>query len=328
MPEIMAALYGGAGPEWELREVPVPEPGPGRVLVRARAVALNHADASVLATADPTAGGTGAPYLAGYEFAGEVAALGEGVTGPEVGTRVMGTTPGSFAQYVPVDHRHVVPVPEGLGYEQACALPTGLLTEHGALTRGGFESGQAVLITGATSSVGLIGVQVARALGASTIIATTRSAARGALLRDVGADEVVATAEADLTDAVLGITGGEGVDLVLDHVGGQTFAACLPATRVDGSVVNIGRLDRAAATIDLDALSYRHLRVRGVSFGFSRPAELGAVLSGAADALTPALLDGRVRALIDSTYGFDGATEAMRRLRSHRALGKIVLTVP
>ncbi|WP_439678401.1 quinone oxidoreductase family protein [Embleya sp. MST-111070] len=328
MPETMAALYGGTGSEWELREVPVPEPGPGRVLVRTRAVALNHADASVLAAADPTSGGTGVPYPAGYEFAGEVVALGEGVTGPDVGTRVMGTTPASFAQYVPVDHRHLVPVPEGIGYEQACALPTGLLTEHGSLTSGGFESGQAVLITGATSSVGLLGTRIARALGAATIIATTRTADRGAVLREAGADEVVATATRNLTDAVLDITGGEGVDLVLDHVGGATFAACLPATRVDGTVVNIGRLDRAASTIDLDALSYRHLRVRGVSFGFSRPAELGAVLSGAVEALRPALLDGRVRAVIDGTYTFAGASEAMRRLRSHRALGKIVLTVP
>lgn len=213
MSSTMTALYGGTGPEWELREVPVPTPGPGQVLVRARAAALNHADAAVLAAADPTAGGTGVPYLAGYEFAGEVVALGEGAAGPGVGTRVMGTTPGSFAQYVLVDHRYAVPIPGGLGYEEAAALPTGLLTEHGALMSGGFEAGQSVLITGATSSVGLIGVQAAKALGASTVVATTRTAARGALLREIGADEVVATAEQNLTEAVLELTRGEGVDL-------------------------------------------------------------------------------------------------------------------
>ncbi|MFF9505151.1 zinc-binding alcohol dehydrogenase family protein [Streptomyces sp. NPDC014656] len=327
MSSTMTALYGGTGPEWELREVPVPTPGPGQVLVRARAAALNHADAAVLAAADPTAGGTGVPYLAGYEFAGEVVALGEGAAGPGVGTRVMGTTPGSFAQYVLVDHRHAVPVPGSLGYEEAAALPTGLLTEHGALMSGGFEAGQSVLITGATSSVGLIGVQAAKALGASTVVATTRTAARGALLREIGADEVVAAAEQNLTEAVLELTCGEGVDLVLDHVGGRTFADCLPATRVDGSVVNIGRLDRAETTIDLDVLSYRHLRVRGVSFGFSRPEMLGATLSGAVSALASALLDGRVQPLIDSKYDFRTASEAVRRLASHQALGKIVLAV-
>lgn len=123
-------------------------------------------------------------------------------------------------------------------------------------------------------------------------------------------------------------TGGEGVDLILDHAGGPTFAECLPATRVDGSVVNIGRLDRAESAVDLDVLSYRHLRVRGVSFGFSWPEKLGAVLSGAVSGLAPTLLDGRVQPLIDSRYDFRTAFEAVRRIASHQALGKIVLAVP
>ncbi|MGW0583762.1 quinone oxidoreductase family protein, partial [Streptomyces sp. NPDC002920] len=269
MPVTMTALFGGIGPDWAPRQVPVPEPGPGQVVVRARAVALNNADASMLAAADPTSGGTGNEYQAGYEFAGEVIAIGDGVQAPAVGTRVMGTTPGSFAQYVLADHRHVLPVPDELGHEEACALPTGMLTEHGALSVAGFRAGRSVLITGATSSIGLIGVQIARALGASRIIATTRSAAKSELLKRAGADTVVVSGEQDLARAVLDATDGEGVDVALDHVGGQTFAACLPATRTDGAVVNIGRLDQAASTIDLDALSYRHLRVCGVSFGFT-----------------------------------------------------------
>ncbi|MFG2589470.1 zinc-binding alcohol dehydrogenase family protein [Streptomyces sp. NPDC048438] len=327
MPETMTALIGGTGPDWTVRQVPVPQPGPGQVLVRNRAVALNNADVSMLAEADPTAGGTGKEYRAGYEFAGEVAAVGDGVDTPAVGDRVMGTTPESFAQYVLADHRHMVPIPAGLGYEDASALPTGLLTEHGALMTGGFQKGQSVLITGATSSIGLIGVQIAKALGARQIIATTRSAAKRELLERAGADVVVVTGEQDLAQAVLDATGGDGVDLVLDHVGGQTFADCLPATRVDGAVVNIGRLDKAASTIDIDALSYRHLRVFGVSFGFTRAAELGAVLSAAADQVGPAISEGHVRALRDSTYSLEDAAPAAERLRSHQAHGKIVLTV-
>ncbi|MFH9612016.1 zinc-binding alcohol dehydrogenase family protein [Streptomyces sp. NPDC017448] len=327
MPETMTALFGGSGPHWTVRRVPVPQPGPGQILVRNRAVALNNADVSMLADADPTSGGTGKEYRAGYEFAGDVAAVGDGVDTPAVGDRVMGTTPESFAQYVLADHRHMVPIPADLGYEDASALPTGLLTEHGAMMTGGFEKGQSVLITGATSSIGLIGVQIARALGAGQIIATTRSAGKRDLLGRAGADIVVVTGEQDLTHAVLDATGGEGVDLVLDHVGGQTFADCLPATRVDGSVVNIGRLDKAESTIDIDALSYRHLRVFGVSFGFTRAAELGAVLSAAAAQVGPAISEGRVRALRDSTFGLENAAPAAERLRSHQAHGKIVLTV-
>lgn len=328
MSATMTALFGGAGPDWIPRQVPVPQPGPGQVVVRARAVALNNADAAMLAAADPTAGGTGQEYQAGFEFAGEIAAVGDGVRTPAVGSRVMGTTPGSFAQYVLADHRHVLPVPDELRYEEACALPTGLLTEHGALAVAGFRAGQSVLITGATSSIGLIGVRIARALDASRVIATTRGSAKRDLLKGAGADTVVVTAEQDLTQAVLDATGGEGVDVVLDHVGGQALAACLPATRADGAVVNIGRLDQAASTIDLDALSYRHLRLHGVSFGFTRAAELGGVIATAGRELLPAVADGRVRPLVDTTLSFETAAEAAARLRSHQAHGKIVLTVP
>ncbi|MEV0982432.1 zinc-binding dehydrogenase [Streptomyces sp. NPDC049915] len=138
----------------------------------------------------------------------------------------------------------------------------------------------------------------------------------------------MATDEQDLTKAVLDATRGDGVDVVLDHVGGSTFAACLPATRVDGAVVNIGRLDTAETTIDLDALSYRHLRLAGVSFGFTRAAELGSVITAAGEQLLPAIADERVRPLIDTTLTFETADTAAERLRSHQAHGKIVLTVP
>ncbi|WP_405764126.1 zinc-binding dehydrogenase [Streptomyces sp. NBC_00080] len=252
----------------------------------------------------------------------------DNVTTLAVGDRVMGTIPGSFAPYVLADHRHVLPVPDHLDYDVACALPTGLLTEHGALMTGGFRAGQSVLITGATSSIGLIGVQIAKALGAGQVIVTTRSASKQDLLERAGADTVVVPGGQDLTGAVLDATGGEGVDVALDHVGGPAFAARLPATRVDGAVVNIGRLDTAESTIDLDSLSYRHLRVAGVSFGFTRPAELGAVNAAAGEQLLPAVADGRVRPLIDSTLTIDTAAQAAERLRSHQAHGKIVLAVP
>lgn len=328
MPATMIALFGGTGPEWEAREIPVPEAGPGQVLVRVRAAALNNADGPVLAAADPASGGTGEPYQAGYEFAGEVSAVGAGVTGFVVGERVMGTQPRSFAQYVRADHRHVLRIPGTAGYEEAASLPTGLLTEHGALGLGAFRAGQSVLITGATSAIGLLGVQIAKVLGASTVVGTTRTASKEALLASAGADVVVVGPGDDLTGEVLEATGGEGVDVVLDHVGGRLFAACLPATRVDGHLVNIGRLDRAESTINLDHLSYRHLHLRGVSFGFGRPAELGEVLAGLVPEVLPAVAEGRIRPVLDEVFPLARAAEALDRLRTGEALGKIVLAVP
>ncbi|MGW1681009.1 quinone oxidoreductase family protein [Saccharopolyspora sp. NPDC002376] len=322
----MTALFGGTGPEWVAREIPVPEVGPGQLLVRVRAAGLNNADVPVLAATDPTVGGTGEQYQAGYEFAGEVAAVGEGVAGVAVGDRVMGTQPRSFAQYALTDHRHVLRIPDAIGFEEAAALPTGLLTEHGALELGAFQAGQSVLITGATSAIGLLGVQIAKVLGASTVIGTTRSPSKEALLVSAGADVVVVGD--GLTEEVLEATDGRGVDVVLDHVGGRTFASCLPATRVEGHLVNIGRLDRAESTINLDHLSYRHLHLRGVSFGFSRPAELGEVMAALVPEVLPAVADGRIRPIIDEVFPFDRAAEAADRLRTGQANGKIVLVVP
>lgn len=328
MTEMMTALFGGTAPHWQTREVPVPEPGPGQVLVRARAVSLNNADVQQLDGFSAPDTGRRREYLAGYEFAGDIADTGPGADSVHIGDRVMGITQGAFAQYVLADHRHIMPIPETLGYDEASALPTGLLTEHGALTRARFRSGQSVLITGATSSIGLIGVQMAKATGAAHVIATTRSKTKEPLLRRSGADSVVVTDGQDLTQAVLDATGGEGADVVLDHVGGQTFADCLPATRVDGHVVNIGRLDGSRATIDLDALSYRHLHVRGVSFGFGRPEALGHVVAAAVEEVMPAVADHRIRPVVDSVHAFDRAHEAANRMRGHQAHGKIVLIVP
>lgn len=167
IPDTMKALLLGRGPEWVLDDVPAPRPGRGEILVRNRAAATNNADLPMLAEADPTSGGTGAESIAGFEYAGEVAAVGENAGPWQVGDAVMGSIGHCFAEYVVADHRFVLPRPEGLAPEVACALPTGLLTEQGALAAAGFRSGQSVLVTGASSAIGHIGVQMAMALGAS-----------------------------------------------------------------------------------------------------------------------------------------------------------------
>ncbi len=326
MTTTMRALIGGRGPEWVLEDVDVPEPGPGQVLIRNRASATNNADVPMLESADPTHGGTGEKFTAGYEYAGEIAQVGQDAGSWQVGDPVMGTFPSAFADHLVADHRFVLPRPESLAPEVACALPTALLTEFGALTVAGFEAGQTVLITGATTGIGLIGVQIAKTLGASQVIAATRSAAKRELLAGLGADTVVVTGEEDLTNAVLAATGDGGVDVVLDHVAGETFAQCLTATAVDGHVVNIGRLAGPITTIDLDALSYRHLTVHGVSFGFSRMEETVSILDGLHAAVLPAVGRGEIAPVIDGTVDVSDADQAVRRLRSGEAVGKVVLT--
>lgn len=326
MTKTMRALIGGRGPTWALDEILVPEPAPGQVLIRNRASATNNADLPMLDAADPTNGGTGEEFTAGYEYAGEIAAVGEDAGGWQVGDPVMGTFPSAFAEYLVADHRFVLPRPDGLAAEVACALPTALLTEFGALRTAGFERGRSVLITGASTSIGMIGVQIAKTLGASQIIATTRSAGKRELLTSLGADTVIVTGDEDLTDAVLSVTGDNGVDIVLDHVAGDTFAQCLPATAVDGHVVNIGRLAGPASTIDIDDLSYRHLTVHGVSFGFSRDWETVPILEALHADVVPAVGHGDIAPVIDSTFDVADLPQAVDRLRSGKVVGKIVLT--
>lgn len=328
MSSTMRALMGGAGPEWEAREVAVPEPGPGQIRVRVRAAALNRADLYMLqGTYNPRAK-TSDLFTAGLELAGEVDAVGDGVTAPAVGDRVMGVTLGAFAPYALVDHRHVVAVPESLSWTQAAALPVGLATEHDALVQGGFAPGRSVLVVGATSSVGLLAVQLAKALGASQVIATTTSEGKAEALRLLGADVVVDTAAEKLADAVTAATDGTGVDLTLDHVGGQLFADTFAATRVGGTVVNVGRLAGAESTVSLDQLAFRRLRVIGTTFSVRTPDELAGVCAALAADVVPAVADGRVRAVVDSVFALDCAKEAADRLRSGVGVGKIVLELP
>ncbi|WP_062996765.1 quinone oxidoreductase family protein [Nocardia mikamii] len=327
MPEMMRALVGGLGPDWSLQDVPIPQPGPGQVLIRNQAAATNNGDIPMLDRADPMQGGHGEQFVAGFEYAGTVTALGDGVDAWQIGDAVMGSTPHSFAEYVVADHRHVLPRPAGLDPVVGCALPTGLLTEHGALTAAGFKAGQSVLITGASAGIGLIGVQIARALGASHVIGTTRTPGKRALLSEAGVDTVVVAAGTDLTEAVLAATGGRGADVVLDHVAGQAFAQCLAATRHDGHVVNIGRLDGPVSTIDLDHLSYRHLTVHGVSYGFTRPDEMAAVIAGLLPEVIPAVARGAIRPVVDRTVSWTEHGSALARLRSGAAVGKIVFTM-
>lgn len=305
--------------------MPTPIPGPGQVLIRNRASATNNADLPVLAEADPSRGGTGKEAIAGFEYAGEIAAVGPDAGDWRIGDAVMGTFPSAFAEYLVADHRFVLPRPDGLAPEVACALPTALLTEFGALSVAEYKSGQSVLITGATTGIGMIGIQIAKTLGASRVVATTRTAAKKDLLTSLGADAVIVTGEEDLTEAALAATDGKGADAVLDHVAGNTFAHCLPATAVDGHVVNIGRLDGPVSTINLDALSYRHLTVHGVSFGFSRDWETVPILEALRDQVLPAVTRGDIAPVIDSQLDVTSFQQATDRLRSGETVGKIVL---
>ena len=322
----MRALQGGFGPEWAIRDVDVPAPGAGQILIRVHAAALNRADLYMLEGSYSPNTKTGNTYTAGLELAGEVAAVGPDVHSVAVGDRVSGAGLGAFAEYALLDHRHAIAVPDSLPWTDAAALPVGLATEHDALvTQAGFVAGQRVLVVGATSAIGLIAVQLAKAFGAELVVASTTSDSKTSALTDVGADVVVNTKTENLAEVVNAATIGAGVDVVLDHVGGQLFADALPATRLGGTIVNIGRLGGPAATIDLNQLSFRRLRLQGTTFSVRTPDELAEVCAALVPEVLPAVADGRIRPVVDRVFAFDDAVKAADYLRSNEAIGKIVL---
>ncbi|WP_200919733.1 quinone oxidoreductase family protein [Rathayibacter sp. Leaf296] len=286
-----------------------------QVSVQVRAVSLNNGDLS----------STGAE-IAGFEFSGVVNAIGDAVPAALLGARVMGIAEQAFAEIVVADHRHVIPVPDALGWTDAAALPTAVSTEYGALRRAGLIRGDSVLVTAATSGIALIGLQVARALGADVVIGTTRTAERAELLRRAGADEVVVLEDdADLADAVRAFTNGAGADVVLDHVGGAGLAAAVEAARSGGSVVSVGRLAGPTAEIDLFRLARQRVTLRSVSYGLTPPEILGELFAGVSEELLGAVAAGRVRPIVDRTYAFDDVASAYERLASGSAEGKVVL---
>lgn len=219
-------------------------------------------------------------------------------------------------------------IPESLDFADAAPLTTALLTEYGALRRAGLRQDDTVLITAATSGIALVGAQVAKVLGAATVIGTTRNAASEALLRGVGIDHVLI----DGTDSDIGVltralTGGDGADLVLDYIGGGSIRTAISAARSGGSVVSVGRLAGSTAELDLFELAAQRVTLRSVSYGFNPPRVIGDLLAGVKADVLDAVAVKRVRAIVDSEFAFADAAQAFDRLRNGGTRGKIVLHV-
>ena len=312
----------------ELRDIPVPQPGPDEVLVRVRAAGLNRAELAMAAGhAHGALGGKGATI--GLEWAGEVAAVGAGVTDLHEGDRVMCSGNGGYAEYAVTDWGRVGRLPDNnMGWEQAATLPIALQTMHNALvTIGGLTPGQAVLIQGASSGVGLMGMQIAKALGARLVIGTSTHAARRSRLMEFGADLAVDSSDPAWPDGVLAATGGHGVDLVVDQVSAPVANGNLRATRVLGRIVNVGRLGGAKGEFDFDLHAARRISYIGVTFRTRSIAEVREINRLMRADLWPLIEAGLLHLPIDRSFTLEQASEAQAHMRANQHFGKIVLTV-
>ena len=315
------------GGELRLRtDLAEPPPGPGEVKVRVHAAGVNFAD--LMRKPSHFGSGGAGPSIAGLEFAGVVEEVGRGVRGVAAGDRVMAMDGGGYAEVALVDHRLVARVPERLDWADAAAVMVSFMTAHDALcTRGRFAAGDAVLVQGCTSGVGLAAAQMARYLHAAHVIGTSTTAAKLAAMSGWGVDVPVNVREQSVVEAVERATGGGGVAVIIDAVGGAAAADNLAAAAIGGRWITVGRVDGKSAQIELNEFARKRLELIGVTFRTRSLSQRIRVVERFARSVLPALASGALRPKVDRVFALAEADAAQEHVRSGRHFGKVVLRV-
>ncbi len=329
MPKIVRFHATGDADVLKVEDAPLAEPGDGEVRLKVEAIGLNRAEVmyrrgQYLETPE-------LPSRLGYEAAGTVDAVGPGVSGLHVGDRVS-TIPsfsmgkyGVYGESAIVPAYAAVPYPDNLTAVEGAAIWMQYLTAFGALMEyGRMDAQDTVLITAASSSVGLAAIQLTKAAGASSI-ATTRGADKKQFLVDAGADHVIVTDEEDLAERVMAITSGTGASIIFDPVAGPLLESLAAAAAPGATIFEYGALAPAPTPFPLFTALAKGLAVRGYTlFEIVRDAEK---LARARHYIHDALQSGKLKPVIDRTFPLDTIVEAHRYMESNRQKGKIVVTV-
>jgi NADPH2:quinone reductase len=321
-----AAVVGEKGAV--IQDLPKPTPAPHEVLIRVRASSLNRADLGVASGhMHGRVGGAGARI--GLECSGEVEAVGANVKDFKAGDRVMGSAPGSYAEYVTADPGRIARIPaNNMTYEQASCLPVAMQTLHNAIvTAGRFKKGESLLIQGASSGVGLMGLQIGKFFGASIVMGTSTNPGRRAKLKDFGCDLALDSSDPKWPDEVKKATGGNGVDLIVDMVSGPTVNGSMEALKILGRLVNVGRLGGQKGEFNYDLHAMKRIDYIGVTNRTRTPAELNEVTQRMREDLWPAVEAGKLSLPIDKTFPLDKVADALAMMKANQHFGKIVLVM-
>ena len=314
------------GPEaLELRDVLAPEPGPGEILVRVRAVGLNRADILQRKGHYPAPPGVPAD-IPGLEYTGEVAALGEGVTRWKPGDRVMGLVAGgACAEFLVAHEDTAISPPAAWPYAEAAAVPEAFLTAYDAIIRQlGLTSGETVLIHAVSSGVGTAAVQLAHAWGARTF-GTSRSAEKLARAAPLGLDVAIDTSREDFAEVVRRETGGRGVDVVLDLVGGPALEGNLKSLALRGRMIIVGLTAGRTAQLDMGLVLNKRLTIVGTALRSRSLEEKAALTRDFEREVVPLFAAGRLRPVLDRSFPMAELAEAHRVMEANAHFGKLVL---
>jgi NADPH2:quinone reductase len=329
MPRIVR-FYENGGPEvLKIEEVDVPPPGPGEITLHVKALGLNRAESMFRSgqyVEEP-----GFPARLGYEAAGVVSALGSGVTNVAVGDAVSLIPPlsitrwGTYGEVATVPAAHVVKHPASLSWVEAAAVWMQYVTAWGALVEiAKLGAGDTVIVTAASSSVGLAAIQIAKSVGATSIAATRTPAKVDALLA-FGANHVIATDAEDLPARVREITGGKGARVAFDPVVGPLFPKLAEALSVEGILFEYGALSTEPAPFPLFPVLGKMLTVHG--YQYKQIVHDAQRLERAKHFILDGLASGALKPVIDRTFPLEQIVDAHRYLESNQQFGKIVVTV-
>ena len=305
-------------------ERPAPEPRAGEVLIRVAAAGVNRPD--ILQRMGQYAPPPGASDVLGLEVAGEVVARGEGATRHALGAKVTALVPGGgYADYCLAHESHALPVPAGLSLEEAAAIPETYFTVWtNVFERGRLQSGETLLVHGGTSGIGVTAILLAKAFG-SKVLVTVGSDDKVKACLGFGADVAINYRNEDFVVAAKAATGGQGVDVILDMVGGDYTPRNYAAARVDGRIVQIAFLHGPKVELDLRPLMMKRLVHTGSTLRPRTIPEKAEIADALREKVWPFIEAGRCKPVIDSTFALTDVVKAHARMESSQHIGKIVL---